>query len=102
MKPKKGPWLASSSFFSLKYSCNSLATFLWYSKVTTKSLGLVGEGVWVEGFKGGVGESEGEGEGDGGGGEREGVEGLLRGPSAWELLIMEMVVLGLKESLEEW
>src|SRR5687768_6225615 len=38
--PKKGPWSASSSFFCLKYSCRSLATFLWYSRVTAPATGL--------------------------------------------------------------
>lgn len=102
--PKKGPWLVSSSCFFLKYSCSSLATFLWYSNVTTPptggvaaaataglvsggggdgSAGFTGVGGWDR--LGGV-DRAGVLGGIGGGGDSGGAAGLL-GPSALELLI---------------
>jgi len=81
----------------VKYSCNSFALCLWYSRVTdgevdgltpTLAEGIVGRG---GGGGGGAEESE-EGGGDGGTGLMGGVAslmvgllGLLKGPSALEL-----------------
>lgn len=113
--PKNGPWSASSSFFFLKYSCRSLATFLWYSSVTAPATGLCSAAagaVASAGFgsgDGGVGCDDVGGAagftgvggcdrvggvdragvlgGIGGGGDSGGAAGLRMGPSALELLI---------------
>lgn len=101
-KPKKGPWLASSSFFCLKYSWSSLATCLWNSRVTT-FLSREADG----GGGGGGGEGE-EGEGEGGTGlggrgggaaSLMGATGLRRGPSVWELLTVNKPGLVATENL---
>jgi hypothetical protein len=97
--------LVSSSFFFLKYSCSSLATFLWYSNVTTPPTGGGVAATEVAGFVSGGGADGAAGftgvggwdrlggvdragalGGMGGGGDSGGAVGLL-GPSAPELLI---------------
>lgn len=105
MNPKKGPWSASSSFFFLKYSCSSLAFCLWNSKVITPLSATRALGVGVGGGGGGevtgVDEIGADGGGDGGTGfTGGGATGLLKGPSAWEFLIVKMVVGLVAENLK--
>jgi hypothetical protein len=110
--PKNGPWSASSSFFFLKYSCRSLATFLWYSSVMAPATGFRIWAVASTGLgsgEGGIGCDDVGGAagftgvggcdrvggvdragvlgGIGGGGDSGGAAGLRMGPSALELLI---------------
>lgn len=93
MKPKKGPWLAASSFFCLKYSWSSLALSLWNSMVTT----FLSSTATATGLGGALGAGE-EGVGGDGGTGFTGVggwaTGLLIGPSAWEHLIESRVDFG--------
>ena len=120
MNPKKGPWLASSSFFCLKYSWSSLAFCLWNSNVITflsstaiapateTGFGCATEDEeeggedWEGGWEGGVGLRVEGGEGS----LIEGATGLLIGPSVWELLITVLakglVEVNLKDEVEEW
>lgn len=90
MNPKKGPWSASSSFFFLKYSCNSLAFCLWNSIVITPFPPTAASAA-ATGFGGG-GAVGGGGGADGGVGFLGGVAtGLLKGPSVWEQRTVSMV-----------
>lgn len=92
IKPKKGPWFACSSFFCLKYSWSSLAFCLWNSMVITF---LPSTATCLSGALGGDGGGGEEVEGGDGGVGLRGVGGctigLLKGPSAWELLMVSVV-----------